>query len=134
MIFFLIIMIVIVTIIIIRAQKYKELEVEVLRELGFANWYSIPYFDAHITVKSRQALEKYDDVKYFKENREKLVSAEDVIKRKNNIATTLKSFLENNEYKSRSQYDKITRQIGEVLRNTGAYRIKVDYISSAGNI
>ena len=133
MIFFLIIMIVIVTIIIIRAQKYKELEVEVLRELGFANWYSIPYFDAHITVKSRQALEKYDDVKYFKENREKLVSAEDVIKRKNNVATTLKSFLENNEYKSRSQYDKITRQIGEILRNTGAYRIKVDYISSAGN-
>lgn len=131
--FFLIIMIVIVTIIIIRAQKYKELESEVLRELGFLNWNIISYFDEYITVKSRQALEKYDDIKYFKENREKLVRAEDVIKRKNNVATTLKNFLENNEYKSRSQYNKLTKQIGEVLRNAGAYRINVDYISSAGN-
>jgi len=126
-------MIVIVTIIIIRAQKYKELESEVLRKLGFCNWNIIPYFDEYITVKSRQALEKYDDIKYFRENREKLVRAEDIIKRKNNVATTLKDFLENNEYKSRSQYDKLTKQIGEVLRNAGAYRIKVNYISSAGN-
>lgn len=131
--FFLIIMIVIVTIIIIRAQKYKELESEVLGKLGFFNWNIIPYFDEYIIVKSRQALEKYDDIKYFKENRKKLVRAEDIIKRKNNVATTLKNFLENNEYKSRSQYNKLTKKIGEVLRNAGAYRIKVDYISSAGN-
>lgn len=115
MIFFLIIMIAIVTIIIIRKQKYKELESEVLRELGFPNGINIHYFDEYITVKSRQALEKYDDIKYFKEDREKLVRVEDAIKRKNNVATTLKSFLENNEYKSRSQYNKLAGQISEVL-------------------
>lgn len=36
--------------------------------------------DADITVKSRQTLEKYDAIKFFKENREKLIEAENVIK------------------------------------------------------
>ena len=45
----------------------------------------------------------------------------------------LKKFLEDNEYKSRPKYRQITRQIDVVLRNASAYRIKVQYISSAGN-
>lgn len=86
-----------------------------------------------MTVKSRQTLEKYNDVKFFKENREKLVRAEIIIKKKNDIATQLRDFLENNEYKLRSQYRRVKKQIDEVLRNAGAYRISVNYISSAGN-
>lgn len=36
--------------------------------------------DVDVTVKSRQTLEKYDAIKFFKENREKLIEAENVIK------------------------------------------------------
>ena len=133
MILVLIIIIIIVAVSIILEQKYKQLEKEVLKELGFSNWNIISYFDEYVTVKSRQTLEKYDDIKFFKENREKLVRAENIIKRKNNVATTLKRFLENNEYKSRLQYNRLTKQIDVVLKNAGAYRINVNYISSAGN-
>lgn len=127
---------IIVTIIavkIIIEQNYKKLEAEVLRELGFSNWNIISYFDEYVTVKSRQTLEKYDDIKFFKENREKLVQAENIINRKIDVATILRRFLENNEYKSRSQYRRLKKQIDVVLRNAGAYRIRVNYISSAGN-
>ena len=133
MILVLVIIILIVAVSIILEQKYKQLEKEVLKELGFPNWNIISYFDEYVTVKSRKTLEKYDDIKFFKENREKLVRAENIIKRKNNVATTLKRFLENNEYKSCLLYHRLTKQIDVVLKNAGAYRINVNYISSAGN-
>ena len=46
-------------------SKYRKLEAEVLSKLGFSSWNIISHIDAEVTVKSRQALEKYDDVKYF---------------------------------------------------------------------
>lgn len=127
---------IIMTIIIVKImkrKKYEKLEAKVLQELGFSNWYIVSYFDEKVTVKSRQTLEKYDKTKFFSENREKLVQAENIIKRKNDIITILSRFLENNEYKSHSQYRRLTEQIDTVLKNAGAYRIKVSYISSAGN-
>lgn len=128
------VIIVIVTVKSINEKKYRELETEVLKKLGFPNWNVVSYYDEYVTVKSRQSLEKYDDVKFFKENREKLVRARNIIKRKNEIATILKKFLNNNEYKQHSQYNRLSKQINEVVRNAGGrYRIRVTYISSAGN-
>lgn len=118
---------------IIKAQKYKKLEAEVLSELGFLNWEMISYIDEIITVKSRQTLEKYDDIKFFKEDRERLIHAERIIKRKNEVDKILKNFLNNNEFKDRYQYRRITEQINTISENASAYRIRVNYISSAGN-
>lgn len=42
--------------------------------------------DAYVPVKSRQALEKYDAIKFFKENSEKLAEAEYIIKEKKKSA------------------------------------------------
>ena len=123
----------IITIKIIRKHKYKKLSSEILSELGFSNWNIVSYFDASVTVKSRQALEKYDDIKFFKENPEKLSQAEKIIKKKNEVSKVLKSFLEDNAYKKCSQYKKIVTQIKELSKNAEAYRIHVKYISSAGN-
>lgn len=117
----------------IKTQQYKALEAEVLGELGFRNWDIVPYFDECVTVKSRQALEKYDEIKFFRENQGMLATAEITIKRKNDIATTLRRFLEHNEYKSRSQYEQIEYHIIMLLSRADAYRIEVRYISSAGN-
>ena len=127
---FVIILIIIITI--YNKKKYKELETEVLKKLGFSSWNIISYFE-DVTVKSRQALEKYDDIKFFKENREKLVRAENIIKRKAEVGKILRRFLEDEEYKSRPQYRRLKKQINDVLGRVGAYRINVDYISSAGN-
>lgn len=117
----------------IKNLKYKKLESQVLDKLGFYNWNIVSYFDAAVTVKSRQALEKYDDIKFFRENQGMLAKAEKTIKQNNDIATTLRKFLENNEYKSHSQYNQVIKQIYIVLNNAGAFRVKVSYISSAGN-
>ncbi len=130
---FLFIVVALIVFLIIRASKYKKLEAEVLEELGFSNWHIVPYFDDSVVVKSRQALQKYDIIKYFKDNSKKFTVAENAIKRNKNIESTTRRFLENNEYKSRWQYGRITKQIKELLRNASAYRISVSYISSAGN-
>ena len=38
--------------------------------------------DVYVTVKSRQTLEQYDAISFFRENSEKLTEAENVIKEK----------------------------------------------------
>ena len=117
----------------VKGQQYKKLEKAVLKDLGFSGWNSVPYFDKYITVKSRQRLEKYDTIKFFKENKDMLEKAEKVIEQKNGMAITLKEFLESNEYETCSQYNKVKKQIDSVLKNSNAFRVKVSYISSAGN-
>lgn len=116
-----------------RDIQYKKLEKAVLRELGFPDWNIIPYYDECISVKSRQTLEKYNDIRYFRENREMLEEAEKTIEWKDNTAAFLKGFLEKNEYKSCAQYKRLDKRIRAVVKNAGAFRIKVSYISSAGN-
>lgn len=115
-------------------MPYKKLESEVLHELKFRNWNAVPYFDTSVTVKSRQALNKYDDVKFFKEHPEMLAEAEKVINQKNDISASLLSFLEDNKYKTRFQYKKVKKRIENLLTNTYAFRINVKYISSSRKI
>lgn len=117
----------------IMQQQYEKLETEVLKEIGFSRWNIVSYFDEGVTVKSRQALEKYDYIKFFKENREKILEADRVIKIKTDVTALLAEFLKDNKYKSRPQYKRLKKQIEIVLRNAGAYRIGVTYISAAGN-
>ena len=79
-------------------EKYKQLEKEILRKLGFTNWNVMPYYDEHVTVKSRQTLEKYDAVKFFKENKDELGRTEWIVNKKRNIEKMLREFLSSNEF------------------------------------
>lgn len=126
------IIIIIVTVKTILEMQYRKLERTVLSELGFSDWNIVHYYDELVTVKSRQTLEKYDSIKFFKENKEKLTRAENIVKRKNEVSTTLRKFLENNEYRSHLQYSKLTKQINTVLRAANGYRISINYTSPAG--
>lgn len=114
-------------------QKYKKLESEVLNELGFSDWQIISYIDKFIMVKSRQALDKYDDLKFFKEDQERFNQAKQIIEKKNELDKILRNFLNNNQFKGRYQYKRIENQINAVLWKAAAYRISVNYISPAGN-
>lgn len=115
----------------IMQQQYEKLEAEVLKEIGLSRWNIVSYFDEGVTVKSRQALEKYDYIKFFKEDREKILEAERVIKIKTDVTALLAEFLKDNKYKSRPQYKRLKKQIEIVLRNAGAYRIGVTYYISS---
>lgn len=133
MIVFIAIVVAIVAFKIMRKKQYENLEAEALLSLGFSSWNIISYVDEYVTVKSRQTLEKYDDIKFFKENKEKLPRAEAMIQRKSEISSRLTQFLQSNELQSRPQYKKLKKQVEEVLNNAASYRIRVNYISSAGN-
>lgn len=55
--FILVVIIAIITFQIVSKQKYKKLETEVLKKLGFSNWNIVSYLDEQVIVKSRQTLE-----------------------------------------------------------------------------
>lgn len=112
---------------------YNKLESDILYELGFYSWGIIPYIDASIGVKSRQTLEKYDYIKFFKEDKSNLANAENALNRKSEEAQKLRDFLKNNDYQNRIFYSKIEEKINAEISNSYSYKICVDYISSAGN-
>lgn len=130
--FIIITIIAILVFIFIKKIKYIKLENEVLKELGFSNWDKVLKIDKIVTVKSRQSLEKYDDIKFLKLDG-KLSQVENTLMKKNEITSVLDSFLQNNKYKSEWQYHRIETKINEVIDNASAYRVNVTYISSAGN-
>lgn len=113
-------------------RQYKILKNEVLNELGFYKFDIISDFDADIIVKSRQALENFNDTKFFRENKEMVKKAEEIIKNKNNIVNILENFLRENKYINDPQYYKITREINKTLNRAVAFIIRVNYISSSG--
>ncbi len=127
------VVIIIVVFLIVRAVKYSKLKSDVLKKLGYSNWDVISYYDDSVVVKSRRTLENYDDIKYFKENREKLGFAERTLKRKNDVAKTLEDFLRDNEFKERWQYKRLKKLIAILIEAAKEYRILVKYITSAGN-
>ena len=114
-------------------EEYGKLESEVVRVLGDRKWDAIANQDEKVIVKSRQALENYDEVKFFKENKGKLAQVEAVIREKSAKAAKLQKFLEDNEYKSWPQYFSMQNHIKVVIKKLNAYRIRVRYVSSAGN-
>lgn len=116
-----------------RKRQLQELETEILNSLGFHNWNIVPYSEVSVIVKSRKALENYDAIKFFKDNREQVSKAEKCIRRKNKVTIILREFLESNEYQEYPQYDKVVDKINSVLRDANGFRIEVTYISSAGN-
>lgn len=118
-------------------KKYKELEDMVFADLGISGWLAVPFIDVGVTVKSRQSLGKYDELKYFKENENALNEAENGVSFKEFYAKKINEFLNDNFYGMDSKFKrlykkKIEPQVRTLLKNSEAYRIKVAYITPAG--
>lgn len=114
-------------------KRIQGIRKNVLYDLGLASWYSVSYYDQYLTVKSRQALEKYDIIKYFKEDKNRIYSVQADIKKKNKAREFFQNYLTNNKFKGHPQYLRIEQEIKKLITNTSAYRVEVTYISSAGN-
>lgn len=128
-----ILLIVIIAIPLVIESQYKKLEATALNELGFLYWDVVCKYDEIVIVKSRQALQKYDKVKYFKEDKYRLEKAEKTISKKDEVSKQLREFLVNNTLKSQIQYKRLEKKIDTVINNADAYRVLVKYITSAGN-
>ncbi|MBC2857246.1 HNH endonuclease [Cetobacterium sp. 2A] len=112
-----------------KKRQYRVFKTQILNELGL----STLDFNTNVTVKSRQALENYDDIKFFRENNKMLEKVEKIIEQKNNIANIFKIFFKDNKYIDNPHYPQLKEEINKTLNKTEAYIIKVNYITSSGN-
>ena len=115
-------------------KQYRELEIEVFRELGINTWNLIPNVDRIVYVKSHQTLWKYDDIKFFKEKEATIEEVKYELNKKTETVAVLKKFLKNNGYKEHVLYSRIVEKTNTNIHNGGAYRIRVIYISRTGRV
>lgn len=109
-----------------------SLEKCVLNSLNITDWMFTNICDDTVSVKSSQAVDKYDEIKYFKEDEGRLPVATSIIQQKLAYSYKLSNFLKDNEYKNISMYKTIVSKIEKNLLYTNEYRVLVSYISPAG--
>ncbi|MBE5910965.1 HNH endonuclease [Pseudobutyrivibrio sp.] len=112
----------------------RELYDEILRYLHLSNISSlIKNTDDTVKVKSRQTLENYDDIKYLKEHDDCIDKIKQVTMTRKDVKNILEDFLKENEFKERPQYNNVAIDLRRLLNIATGYRVKVVYITSAGN-
>ena len=89
--------------------------------------------DDTVTVKSRQALENYDDIKYLKEHDDCFNKMKQVAETRKDVKKILDNFLNDNEFKQRPQYNNVANDLRKLSNIATGFRVKVVYITSAGN-
>lgn len=112
---------------------YKSLSRKVLEELGYKKFEFIAKYDDTIIAKSRQTLEKYDVIKYLKDDSNRLSMTEIKLKNKKERATKVKNFIANNQYKNKLFYYNVEKKLKNEINNSKNYRVFVDYVTRAGN-
>jgi len=118
---------------IIKKKQRKDLFAEILSSLHLETIDTqLPDHDDQITVKSRQALEKYSDIKYIKET-DSFERIKNTVNKKETIKNTLNDFLKENEYEKRPQYNYVKEQLIDYINKADGFRVLVRYITSAGN-
>jgi len=115
----------------IRQSQYVELNSEILKSLNIGHWNDFKT-DAFVYMKSSRAVDNYDYLKFFMENRNKVDEAYKRIQKKQEYLKKIKRFLDDNEFKNRPTYDKVEINIKESLRYLNSYNIDVSYTSPAG--
>lgn len=123
----------VIVIYVIAIFVYAKLEKEVLEELDFSDWNVVPDINDTVNVKSRQTLNNYDLIKYFKEESIRFERAKMQINRNEEVLDKLRNFLDNNSYTNHILYFKIKKHINALIDKASYYKICVNYYSSAGN-
>ena len=117
-------------------KKYDEvrinLEEHVKSLYELSSWKYTREYDDFIIAKSRQGVDTYNDIKYYKEYPYLLGKSLDILIKKHEYANDLKSFLLIEKYKTISSYDLLEEKILENLVNTKYYKVLVRYTSPAG--
>ena len=120
-------------VLIIDKNKKTKIEKEFLAAIGVTNINGVTKIDSFVTVKSRSALESYDDSKLFKENKDKLTTAKRVIEYKSSLKKNIEEFLKNNNHKHNYYYKYGEKKLQELMLRLNGYGISVNYITRAGN-
>ena len=122
-----------ITKIIINKQRRRLLS-EILSELHLEKIdLQLKEYDDSIIVKSRQTLNTYSDLKYFKNN-----NVFESVRKKSELRKSIKncmnSFLKENDYKKKLHYGYVKKQLIKYMLLADGYRVLVTYITPAGNV
>lgn len=129
----------IVTVLIINAiykkktnNLYNSLEQNILQAAGVSEWRYLKARDYKVSVKSSQAVENYNDIKFFKEDESRFPNALAVMEQKQEYKKAFETFLKDNEYTSLKLYSRFKNKIEQNLLNTDSYYVLVKYVSPTG--
>ena len=115
------------------SQLYSDMESSILQTMGISSWkYNQNSPEKNIQLKSAQAVTKYDDIKFFKDNAGSFENAVAVMNDKKKYGDILSKFLSNNDYKNLILYPEFENIITNSIENTKAYRVYVSYTSPTG--
>ena len=113
-------------------NQRRELLNEILKKLDMEDTGAcLKEYDDVVVVKSRQALDNYTDLKYFKEN--DIEKIKEKVLFKGSILVRLNMFLSDNDYRDRPQYDYVQEELVRYRNMANKYILLVNYITSAGN-
>lgn len=115
----------------IRKGQYKKLTAEIQLALGVKYWMYMAK-DASVHLKSAKAVENYQPIQFFKDNRDKLEEASKRLDRKRDYAHRLQKVLDINEYKDRPMYKRVAADMKENISRCFSYYVLVSYVSPAG--
>lgn len=96
--FFLIALIVIILYAADRNQKSK-IEKKITDAVGICSWNFPPSVDFNEIVKSRAALENYDDIKFFRDDRSRFEIVSNIVRERAALSRRIQDFLKNNNFK-----------------------------------
>lgn len=114
-------------------KQRKELLGEILQELHLENIDSqLKKYDDRVIVKSRQTLNNYSDLKYFKDN-DIFESVRKKSETRKIIKDRLYTFLQQNNFEKKSQYNYVKNQLINYMQMADGYKVLVTYITPAGN-
>lgn len=127
---------IIIVVFVIKAKIEKqrnELYDEILDYLRLSNVGNLlRKYDMSVTVKSKQTLNNYDDIKYIKEY-DCLKEVMTIAMMRKDIKKDINDFLKQNDFMERPQYAYVAKQLNSLLSLATGYRLRVVYITSAGN-
>ena len=114
-------------------KQRRELFLEILGILHLDNTdLRLREYDDSMIVKSSQTLNNYSDLRYFKE-KDNFESVRLISESRKKIYDTINSFLKGNNYETQKQYDYVKNQLTDYMKMADGYRVKVVYITTAGN-
>ena len=111
---------------------YNSLEQSILQAAGVSEWRYLKARDYKISVKSSQAVENYNDIKFFKEDESRFPNALAVMEQKQEYKKAFETFLKDNEFTSLKLYSRFKNKIEQNLLNTDSYYVLVKYVSPTG--
>ena len=106
---------------------------EILEHLNLSNIDDlVKGFDDQVIVKSKQTLQNYDEVRYLREH-DNLDDVKHIALIRQSIKEDVENFLRDNEFMQRPQYEYVADWLGDYLLLTDGYRVRIVYITPAGN-